>query len=96
MRMSIFRKSTNTGLYTHFSSYVPWTQRTAWIKILTSRASRICFPNKLSSKINFNKKLASWNGFPRFVVKKIIHQVLSTTDESTNNAESPEVWTIYY
>ena len=27
--ISIFRKNTNTGLYTHFSSYVPWTHRTA-------------------------------------------------------------------
>ena len=47
------------------------------------------------------KKLASWNGVSRFVVKGIIHQThwiihhLNTTDESTNNAESPEVLTIY-
>ena len=42
--ISIFRKRTNTGLYTHFSSNVPWTRRTAWIKSLTLRASRICSP----------------------------------------------------
>ena len=89
--ISIFRKNTNTGLYTHFTSYVPWIHRTAWIKSLTSCASRICSPNKLSSEINFIKKLASWNGFPISVVKKIILQVLSTTDESTNNAELPGV-----
>ena len=93
--ISIFRINTNTGLYTHFSSYIPWTDRTAWIKSLTSRASRICSPSKLSSEINFIKKLASWNGFPIFVAKKIIHQVLNTADESTNNAESPSVLTIY-
>ena len=85
--ISIFRINTNTGLYTHFSSYIPWTDRTAWIKSLTSRASHICSPSKLSSEINFIKKLASWNGFPIFVAKKIIHQVLNTADESTNNAE---------
>ena len=62
---------------------------------MTSRASRICLPNKLSSEINFIKKLASWNGFPIIVVKNIIHQVLNTTDESTDNAESPGVLTIY-
>ena len=62
--ISIFRKNTNTGLYTHFRSYISWTHRTVWIKGLTSRASRICSPNKLSSEINFIKKLASWNGFP--------------------------------
>ena len=69
--------------------------RIAWIKSLTSRASPICSPNKFSSEINCIKKLASWNGFPIFVVKRIIHQVLNTTDESTNNVEPPEVLTIY-
>ena len=93
--ISIFRKNTNTDLYTHFSNYVPWTHRTAWIKSLTSRASRIYSQNKLSSEINFIKKLASRNGFPKFVGKRITNQVLNITDESTDNAESPEVLTIY-
>ena len=44
--ISIFRKNRNTGLYTHFSPYVPWTHRSAWIKNLTSRASRMCPPKK--------------------------------------------------
>ena len=91
----IFRKNTNTGLYNHFSSYVPWTYRTAWIKSLTSRVSHICLPDKLSSEINFFKKLASWTGFPIFFIKRIINQVLNITGESTNNAESPDVLTIY-
>ena len=93
--ISIFRKKTNTGLYTRFSSYVPWTHKTAWIKSLTLCASHICSLNKLPSEINFIKKLTSWNGFPIFVAKNIIHQVLNTTDETTNNAESHRVLTIY-
>ena len=36
----IFRKNANTGLYTHFSSYVPWTHRSGWIKSLTFLRSR--------------------------------------------------------
>ena len=35
------------------------------------------------------------NGFLRSVVKSIIHQVLNITDIRTDNAESPEVLTIY-
>ena len=54
----------------------------------------ICSPNKLSSEINFIKKLASWNSFPIFAAKKIIHQVLNTTYKSSNNTESPGVLTI--
>ena len=50
----------------------------------------ICSLNKLSSEINFIKKLAFWNGFPRPVVKSVIHEVLNTTDEATDNAKSSE------
>ena len=50
--LSIFRKSRNTSLFTHFNRYVTWTHITAWIKSLTSRVSRMCSPNKLSSERN--------------------------------------------
>ena len=40
----IFRKNTNTDLYTHFRSYVPYTH--ALIKSFTSSASRIYLSNK--------------------------------------------------
>ena len=59
---------------------------------LTSRTSLICFPNKLSSEINFIKKLASWNGVPRPAVKCIIHLVLDTTNKSNDNANHLRYW----
>ena len=89
--MLIFRKNRNTNLYTHFSS-CHWT---AWIKSLSSCTSHVCSPNKLSSGKNFIKKLKLWNGFNRPVVKSIIHQVLNKKDKSTDDAELPEVLTIY-
>ena len=92
--ISIFRKKTNHGLYTHFSSYVTWTHRIARIKSLSSRTSRIYSPNNLSSDKNFIKKLASWNGFLIFVVESIIHEVFNTTDGITSYADLPEVLTI--
>ena len=69
--ISVFRKNTSTGLCTHFSSYISWTHQTAWIKGLASHVSRICSPDKLSTEINFIKKLAYWNGFPKSVVKTL-------------------------
>ena len=93
---SIFKKNTNTGLYTHFSSHVPWTHRSGWIKSLTFRRSRTrSQKNKKSSEINVIKNLASWNSFPRSVAKDITHQVLNTTDEISDKSESPEVLAIY-
>ena len=52
--------------------------------------ARICSTDKLFSEINFIKKLASWNDFPRSTIKSIINEVLNTTDTITDNAESPE------
>eukprot|EP00111_Clytia_hemisphaerica_P015304 TCONS_00045152-protein len=75
--LSIFRKDTNTGLYTNFDSYAPWSYRKAWISSLANRATKLCHPAKLKNEINLIKKFASWNGFPRFVVNKIIKTATS-------------------
>ena len=40
--ITIFRKDTNTRLYINFTSFVPWTYRTLWIRGLVRLASRLC------------------------------------------------------
>ena len=98
--ISIFRKDTNTGLYVNFTSFVPRTYRTSWIKTLVTRASRICAPNKLSSEINIIKRFASWNDFPKSVVNSIINKTLNTTSNNEgpniNNTEKSNKITIYF
>ena len=95
----IFRKDTNTGLYVNFTSFVPWTYCTLWIKTLVTRASRICAPNKLSSEINI-KRFASWNDFPKSVVNSIISKTLNTPSNNEgpniNNTEKGSETTIYF
>ena len=98
--ISIFRKDTNTGLYVNFTSFVPWTYCTLWIKTLVTRASRICAPNKLSSEINIIKRFASWNNFPKTVVNSIINKTLNTPSNNEvpsiyNTKKSNEI-TIYF
>ena len=39
--IDVFRKSSHTGQYTHFSSFEPWGRKTAWIKALFVRAKKI-------------------------------------------------------
>ena len=68
----MFGKGTNSGLYVNFTSFVPWTYRTSWIKTLVTCASRICAPNKLSSEINIIRRFVSWNDFHKSVVNSII------------------------
>ena len=38
----IYRKETHTGKYTHFSSFEPFSHKTAWVKSLFHRAFMIC------------------------------------------------------
>ena len=40
--ISIYRKDTNTGLYVNYESFVPWIDRTGWIRSLVTRALRTC------------------------------------------------------
>ena len=99
-RISIFRKDTNTGLYLNFTSFLPWTYCTSWIKTLVTRASRICAPNKLSSEINIIKRFASWNDFPKSVVNSIINKTLNTPSNNEgpniNNTEKNNEITIHF
>ncbi|XP_066931457.1 uncharacterized protein [Clytia hemisphaerica] len=86
--LSIFRKDTNTGLYTNFDSYAPWSYRKAWISSLANRATKLCHPAKLKNEINLIKKFASWNGFPRFAVNKIIKTATSPRHSENDNADN--------
>ena len=70
--ITIFRKDTNTRLYINFTSHVPWTYRTSWIRSLVSRASRLSLTDKLPFEINIIKRFASWNDFLKSVVNSII------------------------
>ena len=64
--------ATFTEQYTHFDSFVPWKHRIAWIRSLLSRIHKICSPTKLSQELQFLKKIASWNGYPKHVVSLLI------------------------
>ena len=97
--ITIFRKDTNTGLYVNFTSFVPWTYRTSWIRSLVTRASRISSTDKLPSEINTIKRFASWNGFPKSVVDSIINKTLNTpsiTTDSNDASETNNGVTIYF
>ena len=70
----IFRKPTHAGQYTHFSSFTPWSCKTAWIGALVNLAYKICNNHQLlQSELKTIKKFMSWNGFSRNLTKKLIN-----------------------
>ena len=52
--IDVYSKPTNTGQYSHESSYVPWNYKISWARALYNRAKRICSTEapKHASKVN--------------------------------------------
>ena len=72
--ISIYRKDTHTAQFVHYESFTKWNHKVAWIRSLIFRAKKLCTPNKLKAEINNIKKFAAFNGFPRWIVNKIVKQ----------------------
>ena len=93
----IFRKSTHTGQYTHFSSFEPFIRKTSWIKSLFYCAFKICSSKTLlDNQIATIKSFMSWNGFPNAVktrlwlIKKHAMPVTNTNDKPED--VRPKIW----
>ena len=94
--ITVHRKATNTGVYINFDSFTPWAFRISWINSLVYRAKRLCCETSLPEEIAYIKKLASWNGFPKWVVKKVIDKVLiNVPNENANPLDETDVITIW-
>ena len=69
--ISIYGKDTNTRLYVHYTSFVPFAYRTVWIRSLVTRALKIFSSNKLSQELKLIKKFVPSNEFPKYIVNSI-------------------------
>ena len=74
--ISIFRKETHTAQFTHFASFTKWGHKIAWIRSLVSRAKKLCHPNKLKPELANIRKFAAYNGFPKWVVNRVVRRTL--------------------
>ena len=101
--ITIYRKPTHTGQYTHFSSFTPWSHKTAWIRALVNRAYQICSNQYLlQSELKNIQTFMSWNGFARNLTKKLINAFTphhdnnntehSGTTETATPANIPKIW----
>ena len=82
--LKIYRKSTFTGHYTDFSSYVPWAFKISWIQSLVYRAKHICDPKFIKDELTNIKLFASWNGFPSKVRDKLVNKFYKSSNNPAN------------
>ena len=88
--ISIYRKDTHTAQFMNFDSFTKWNHKTAWIRSLTSRAKRLCSPNKLIEEIKNIKRFASYNGFPRWTANKIVKESLDNQQQRQNRTDEED------
>ena len=48
--LTVYRKTTQTGQYVHYDSFVPWHYNISWIRSLATGTKRICSVNYCQKK----------------------------------------------
>ena len=82
----IYWKNTNTGLYVIYTSFVPWTHRSAWIRSLVTHAFKVFSYNEMSHELKLIKNFATSNIFPKYIVNNIFCRTIQThKDKSEPN-----------
>ena len=87
----VYRKATNTGLYVNYDSFVPWHNRISWLRSLVVRATRICSPTRLPAELKKIKQMASWNGFPKYLVNSLMKRFIQNLSTVRQSAETEPV-----
>ena len=68
IQRSVFRKTTWTGQYIHFQSFVPMKIKRNLIRCLYERACKICTPESLPKELDIIRETLRQNGYPdRFI-----------------------------
>ena len=92
--LSIFRKETHTAQFVHHDSFTKWNHKVAWIRSLKNRAKRLCSPSKLSKELATIRKFASYNGFPKWIARKVIKEGLQPRRVNNDQDETEELDTL--
>ena len=80
---SVYRKPTNTNVYTHFSSSASMASKESTVRTLTRRAFKLCSPHHLQSEINHLQSTFLSNGYPLRKLRHIMDQTLKRLRNTT-------------
>ena len=72
VQTAVFRKSTWTGLYTSFFSFVPKSYKIGLMKSLVHRSVRICSSDTLLDELHLLRRVFLDNGYPMFFIDKYL------------------------
>ena len=70
IKRSVYRKSTWSGQYLHFTSFSPMREKRALVKTLFARARKICSEDSLTTELETVKNTLLSNGYPHGFIDK--------------------------
>ena len=84
---SLYRKPTFTGEYVRYEAYCHKKRKLALIRTLVNRAQKICSPERLSTELKRLKSIFLSNGYPAYLVSKIITSELAKMKTTNDQPE---------
>ena len=86
---SIYRKPTNTNLYTHYSSATTMSSKESVVRTLTRRAYRLCSPQHLSCELQHLESTFLSNGYPLQKIRSLMHTTLERARSNSTRPNNP-------
>ena len=90
---TIFRKSTNNGIYLHWNAFAPDTWKRRTLKTLVERAYIVCSTNELLQKeLKYLVKVFhETNNYSHYVIKQVLKQVQDEQNQQNVNVPTPAI-----
>ena len=85
---SIYRKPTNTNLYTHYSSAATMSSKESVVRTLTRRAFNLCSPQHLNSELRHLEATFLSNGYPLQKIRHLMHTTLERARSKSSKSHS--------
>ena len=86
---SIYRKPTNTNLYTHFSLSASMSSKESTVHTLTRRAFKLCSPQHLADEIGHLENTFLSNAYPLKKVRDLMQNTLNRL-KNTRQSQPPK------
>ena len=85
---SIYRKPTNTNLYTHYSSAATMSSKESVVRSLTRRAYKLCSPQHLNTELQHLEATFLSNGYPLQKFRHLMHTTLERARSNCRKSQS--------
>ena len=84
---SIYRKPTNTNLYTHYSSDTTMSSKDSVVRTLTRRAYKLSSPHHLDNELQHLEATFLSNGYPLQKIRQLMHTII---ERARSNNRMPQ------